>query len=226
MPLDQALATLKKLHGGNINLTSAGTPLIYTRAGYELNVNPPAGESFQLDYTYPPGTQRVTAISHMSQYYPPVSHANMLEGLRAKYGKETLAIAGPAPEKPGEDDRITQMWWLIDENGKAVAPGPVTNMAPYGCTADHYGSNGVAISTMVNQYMQQHQLPAPTFCDSLIIISVSFSNAETVNLAQTMMIDNALLLRDVKSTGDYQTELAKKQHEQQIQQANQAKPTL
>jgi hypothetical protein len=222
MPIDEALAVLKKLHGGNVNLTSAGNPINYTRVNYQLNVNPPAGDSFQVDYTFPPGVQRVADVSHTSQYYPPVSHANMLEGLRAKYGKETLAIAGPAPAKPGEDARITQMYWLFDENGKAIAPGPVTNMAPYGCTQEH---SGVGYATMVNQYMH-NGLPTPTFCDSLIILNVAFSNAETVALSMTTIIDNGLLLRSVKTTGDYQAELAKKQHEQQLKQANQAKPTL
>jgi len=125
---------MKKLHGGNINLVSAGNPVNYTRVSYQLNVNPPAGDSFQVDYTFPPGVQRVLKVNRGTQYYPQVSHANMLEGLRAKYGKETMAIAGPLPAKPGEDVRITQMYWLFDENGKPIAPGPITNMAPYGCT--------------------------------------------------------------------------------------------
>jgi hypothetical protein len=222
MPIDEALAILKKLHGGNVNVVSAGNPINYTRVNYQLNVNPPAGDSFQVDYTFPPGVQRVADVTHGSQYYPPVSHTNMLEGLRAKYGKETLAIAGPMPAKPGEDARITQMYWLFDENGKPIAPGPVTNMAPYGCTQDHYG---VGYATMVNASMQ-NRLPAPTFCDSLIILTVAFSNEETVGLSQTTIIDNGLLLRSVKATGNYQAELAKKQHEQQLQQSNQAKPTL
>ena len=222
MPIEEALAVMKKLHGGNVNLISAGNPVNYTRVSYQLNVNPPAGETFQLDYTFPPGVQRVADISHMSQYYPPVSHANMVEGLRAKYGKETLAIAGPLVAKPGEDARITSMIWLFDENGKPVPSGPVTNLAPYGCTQDHFGTG---YQTMVNASMR-NALPAPTFCDSLIILNVAFTNAETVGLSQTMIIDNGLLLRSVKATGDYQTELAKKQHEQQLQQANQAKPTL
>jgi hypothetical protein len=225
MTIDEAMAILKKMHGGNINLTSAGNPTNYTRAGYQLNVNPPAGDSFQVDYTFPPGAQRVVAISHQSQYYPQVSHANMVEGLRGKYGKETLAIAGPAPAKAGEDARITQMIWLFDENGKVLPPGPVTNLSPYGCSMDHYGSNGVAIMTMVNAYMR-NALPAPTFCDSLIILNVAFGASETVNLSQTFIIENGLLLRSVKTTGDYQAEQAKKQHDQQLQQANQAKPTL
>jgi len=82
---------------------------------------------------------------------------------------------------------------------------------------------------MVNQYMQdlsQNRLPVPTFCDSLIILTVAFSNTETVGMSQTTIIDNGLLLRSVKNTGDYDMELAKRQHEQQLKEANQAKPTL
>jgi len=225
MPIDEALAIMKKLHGGNVNLVSAGNPVNYTRVSYQLNVNPPAGDSFQVDYTFPPGVQRVVEVSRGTQYYPPVSHTNMLESLRAKYGKETLAIAGPVLAKPGDDARITQMDWLFDENGKAIVPGPVTNMAPYGCTQ----VDVVGYQTMVNTYMQnlsQNRLPVPTFCDSLIVLTVAFSNFETVALSQTTIVDNGLLHRSVKATGDYQTELAKKQHEQQLQQSNQAKPTL
>ena len=224
-PIDEALAIMKKLHGGNLNLVSAGNPVNYTRVSYQLNVNPPAGDSFQVDYTFPPGVQRVVEVSRTTQYYPQVSHNNMLESLRAKYGKETLAIAGPMVEKPGEDARITQMDWLFDENGKPIAPGPVSNMAPYGCVQ----VDAVGYQTMVNQYMQnlsQNRLPAPAYCDSLIILTVAFSNTETVGLSMTTIIDNGLLHRAVKATGDYQTELAKKQHELQLQQSNQAKPTL
>ncbi len=222
MPAEDAVAILKKLHGGNVNVISAGSPVNYTRANYQLNVNPPAGDTFQLNYSFPPGVQRVTSISHQSQYYPQVSHSNMLDSLRAKYGKETLAIAGPLVAKPGEDARITQMDWLFDENGKAIPPGPVSNMAPYGCVQAY---DGVNMSGLVNAAMQNRQ-PAPTYCDSLIILTVAFSNMETVGLAQTTIIDNGLLLRSVKTTGDYQTEQAKKQHDLQLQQANQAKPTL
>jgi len=117
------------------------------------------------------------------------------------------------------------MIWLFDENGKTIGPGPVTNLSPYGCSEDLYGSNGVAMNTLVNQYLS-NALPAPSFCNSLIILSVAFSADETIYHSQATIIDNGLLLRSVKATGDYQADLAKKQHEQQLQQANQAKPTL
>ena len=54
------------------------------------------------------------------------------------------------------------------------------------------------------------------------VIRVAFGADETIYHSQATIIDNGLLLRSVKTTGDYQAELAKKQHEQQLQQANQA----
>jgi hypothetical protein len=94
-----------------------------------------------------------------------------VDALRQKYGKE-LCVHASVPnhptDEPENDGQIDAMWWVFDEQGHLLPPGPHHNSA-YGCVSEREGGQGY--NQMVINYLN-NSLPAATFCDSVIVLYV------------------------------------------------------
>jgi hypothetical protein len=233
---------LKKLHPGAAVQTLAGgpAPLLYgVSQNYQQSVNPFAGDSFTVNYTYEAGKpQAVYYLFRTVRYLEPVAKANLIDGLRKKYGNETLADMSGNRGPTTNDADIAEMYWLYDEQGHIVHPGnPDLGHLPYGCQGD-YDANSVG-----SQYRDMirdvagvglpgiQPLPAPTFCDTVIVLHMIIDGYEgnstsLVKDTRTALLDKALLRRSAIAVGGAQKAQAQKQRQNEQNQANQAKPNL
>jgi hypothetical protein len=232
---------LKSLHPGAAVQTLAGGPgslLFGVSQNYQQSVNPFAGDSFTVNYTYEAGSlQVVYHLFRTVRYLEPVTKGNLIDGLRKKYGQETLAD-GENHYPTTNDADIAEMYWLFDEKGHVVHPGnPDPNHVPYGCQGD-YDANAAGgqyrnmIRDVGNAGVSGVQpLAAATFCDSLIVLHMIVdgfqgNNPNLVTDTRTVLLDRALLRRSAIAVGSAQKAQAQRQRQNEQNQAQQAKPNL
>jgi hypothetical protein len=178
-------------------------------------------DNINVDYTWTPNKPTAFLIKRSLPYPQPVVHQVLVDALRQKYGKEIQADGASASTTVVTDDNIAAMWWLFDEQGHPVPRGPVTGHEPYGCI---YVQEGQAYNKVVMDYLN-HSLPAASFCDSVILLYVRFEPGP-VHSTTTYLVDLALLRRSAVATGDWARAGAQKQHQEEQQKANQAKPSF
>jgi hypothetical protein len=178
-------------------------------------------DNINVDYTWTPNKPTAFLIKRSLPYPQPVVHQTLVDALRQKYGKEIQADGASASITVVTDDNIAAMWWLFDEQGHPVPRGPVTGHEPYGCI---YVQEGQAYNKVVMDYLN-HSLPAASFCDSVILLYVKFEPGP-VHSTTTYLVDLALLRRSAVATGDWARAGAQKQHQEEQQKANQAKPSF
>jgi hypothetical protein len=230
-------AVLKKLHPGVAVQTVAGGPaplLFGVYMGFEEPANPSAGDSITVNYTFEAGAPQVVYDLYRAvRYLQPVGKVNLIDALRQKYGQETLANAvNHLPTTNAAD--IVEMSWLFDEKGHVVHPGnPDPGNVPYGCQGDIDATSvGSQYRNMIGDVANAgkpgfHQLPAPTFCDTLIVLHVDIDAAgNLVPNTRTVLLDWALRRRSAIAIGNAQRAQAQKQQQNEQNQANQAKPNL
>lgn len=103
-----------------------------------------------VDITLPSNPQVVWYVGRQTAQ-PNVNRAVMLAALRQKYGKETIAFNSQTSKPTTNDSAITQMWWIMDEQGHLMSGTPPiasnTN-TPYGCPAPE-GTDGGPHSDVV-----------------------------------------------------------------------------
>ncbi|MBS0378341.1 MAG: hypothetical protein JSS29_07635 [Proteobacteria bacterium] len=219
---EEATNLIRGMHGGRMSTTPMGRePATGLRSSWQSG-EPNNNESLEIGLTMPPAApQLVYFVTRGTSYPQMLSHASAIAALREKYGRETLAIAGGGPARPGDDTGIGNMYWLFDESGKLVPPGSVSNQLPYGCA----GLADNQYTSLVSDYVYK-RMPPPGFCESVIVINAAFAPGDMTRSLTVTMVDNALMLRAVRATGDYQTQQATQQHDRQLQQSGQTKPSL
>jgi hypothetical protein len=234
-------AILKKLHPGVAVQTLAGgpAPLLFGASQTLWIPVPQSGDAITVNYTYEAGKpQAVYFLFRTVRYLEPVAKANLIDGLRKKYGHETLADMSGSRGPTTNDADIQEMYWLFDEQGHVVHPGnPDPGHIPYGCQGDYaVGDGGNTYRNMIRDYTNGQQaggqpLAAATFCDSLIVLHMIIDGYEgnSTNLVKdtrTVLLDRALLRRSAIAIGSAQKAQAQKQRQNEQNQANQAKPNL
>jgi hypothetical protein len=230
IPGDEVTGIIKKLHA---NATFQPEFGFIRGSGIADTGKQPAGiwaqssvtqalvDSINVDYTWTPNKPTAFLIKRSLPYPQPVVHQTLVDALRQKYGKEIQADGASASITVVTDDNIAAMWWLFDEQGHPVPRGPVTGHEPYGCM---YVREGQAYNKVVMDYLN-HSLPPATFCDSLILLYVQFEPGP-VHSTTTYLVDLALLRRSAVATGDWARAGTQKQHQEEQQKANQAKPSF
>jgi hypothetical protein len=225
VPREEVSGLIKKLYpAAVIQIEGRGEPLTGVYSGNVLKAIPknvgaygPPGETIYAEYTMPPNKQLAYLVYRDIKFSEPIDRQNFLDALHQKYGKETSY----APAVNGG-----MLWWLFDEQGRPVPAGKSPNGSPpYGC--DTGGPpNGNAFLNKVNDYLN-NRLPAPTFCDSVVLLKVGYGGtATTVQTSYSYLVDGALWRREAIVTGDAQKAQAQQQKQQEVQKANQAKPNL
>ena len=177
----------------------------------------PASEKIYVENVLPPAKGVVYYINRYSTFAQPMSQRNYLDAVHKKYGPETAVRVG---------NGFRSLWWLSDEQGHPVKPAEAQGefQGPYGCTLS-IDPGGSGFNSTISQYVN-NQLPAVTYCDSLVILYVQIPETELIAAVTSVLVDRAMLRREAVSDGKAQ-QAAQQQKNKEIQQkANQAKPNL
>jgi hypothetical protein len=184
-------------------------------------------ERVSVHLTPPPNQQVVwKVVRQLSQQK--IYRANVLSSLREKYGKET----GTTPFV-ANDQQITDMWWTFDEQGHPAKPVPGPS-DPDGVekatdcsrrfSASEGGSSWFAPNNLENSV---NGLNKSDWCNSSGIgVHASFGPAEIVTLLLVETFNVPLAVRSAKAEMAFVNDVVKRQQQQQIDQAKQAKPKL
>jgi hypothetical protein len=212
MPREDVAGILLKLHPGN-PIQPEGPNTV---AGLFFSSDLPGksgGDNIHVEFTLPPGKQRVYYIERGLQYKLPLSRDNVLASLRQKYGHEIFY-----------DPNGAHMFWLFDEQGHPIPPDKnAQQRSPYGCDTAATAGN-MYFRSQVNAYLHDG-LPPATFCDSVIVLHIMVP-PDPVVLIGTSLEDRALFRREVIAAGEAAKAEGQKQRQQELKNANQAKPNL
>ena len=185
-------------------------------------------ERVSVHLTPPPNQQVVwKVVRQLSQQQ--IYRANVLSSLREKYGKET----GTTPFV-ANDQQITDMWWILDEQGhpaKLPVPRPSDQngvQTAADCrgrfNASEGGSSWFAPNNLENKV---NGLDTSDWCNSSGIgVHASFGPAEIVSLLLVETFNVPLAVRSAKAEMAFVNDVVKRQQQQQIDQSKQAKPKL
>ncbi len=124
-PLADAAATLRKLYSGQgarvdaLNGQSMGAQHQAWPQTLRAASDSIGSEEADVDVTYPPNAPVVWHMSRIA-HQPNVAHDVLVAALRAKYGKETVALHGGSDAPVTVDRQIMEMYWVYDEQGKLM----------------------------------------------------------------------------------------------------------
>lgn len=218
-PRADASAALLKLYPGNpVNPEGPDTV-----AGMSLgNVDLPGksgSDNIHLEFTLPPGKQQVYYIERSVFYRQQMARANVITSLHQKYGQEIF-----------EDKNSGRgaMYWLFDEQGHPIPADKDAQQrdshTPYGCDADE--ASGKMLFLNQQRTYASGGLPPATFCDSLIVLRVTVAEDQNVDRIFTVLEDRALLRREVTAAGEAAKAQNQQKRQQELKNAQQAKPNL
>ena len=148
-----------------------------------------------VSLTLPPQPQLVWRVFRTLQQ-PNVARATVIGALRQKYGKEAHALRGTSAPA-ANDDEIDSMWWVFDEQGRAVGNSQLQQTRPNGC-ASAFGPGG-------GYYMQvaRNLGHGPTgWCATHFVgLKAIITNRPILPYIVLEMDDEALLMRAAAATG-------------------------
>lgn len=181
-------------------------------------------ERVSVHLTPPPNQQVVWKVVRLLSQQK-IYRANVLSSLREKYGRE----AGTTPFV-ANDQQITDMWWILDEQGHpAKLPGGQAGVeAAADCVkrfnASEAGSSWFAPNNLENSV---NGLDKTDWCNSSgIVVHASFSQAEIITQLAVETFNVPLAVRSAKAEMAFVNDVVRRQRQQQIDQAKQAKPKL
>ena len=221
MPMAEAAAIVQKLNPGR--------PMDSLRDG------PNANQSFvdtlrvadsrvvtdtYVSLTLPPQPQLVWRVYRTLQQ-PNVARTTVIGALRQKYGKEAHALRGTSVPA-ANDDEIDSMWWVFDEQGRAVSNTQLQQARPNGC-ASAFGPGG-------GYYMQvaRNLAHGPTgWCATHFVgLKAIITTRPILPYVILEMDDEALLMRSAAATGAWVRGESEQARQQALERANQVKPQL
>lgn len=212
-PREMASSALLKLYPGN-SVRPEGPDTVAGMSMINIDLPGKSGaDNVHLEFTLPPGKQRVYYIERGVFYKQPMSYDNVVAALRQKYGHELFVDHGSG-----------ETFWLFDEQGHLTPPDTDPTRTPYNCNADD-ASEKMLFHSQVNSYLH-NELPPATFCDSLIVLRITIPQVQLVDRLFTVVEDRALLRREVIAAGELQKEQIQKQQKQNLNNAQQAKPVF
>ena len=156
-----------------------------------------------------------------------IAHNVLVAGLRQKYGKETYAVSTPG--RPVTDDsQIQQMWWVFDEQGHLAPQAQIVSGVPFGCQGAYTNNNTGVSFNYYRSFMagaNADSMP-PACASSYVGVLATMSNQPILTDVNVDIVDLPLLNRSAAATNAWVKGQADKAQQEQLQRANQAKPTL
>lgn len=180
----------------------------------------------QISFTAPPGPQVVWHFTR-SAFHMNINHGTLLAALRAKYGKETVAMTNSNYEVTTEDSRIAEIYWLYNELGERAAMPPTTAFPGRG-TIDGCGTaagNGGPVMPVDD--VDDGPLPSiKGWCRTMVSLHVSITDQTIVQNTITEMVDMPLAFRTAHAAKVWQANLAAEQRKKAIDKSKTVTPTL
>ncbi|HXX24968.1 MAG TPA: hypothetical protein VEO19_17650 [Terriglobia bacterium] len=212
-PREGVSGLLLKLYPGN-SIRPEGPDTVAGLSMINIDLPGKSGsDNVHVEYTLTPGKQRVYYIERGVFYKQHMSRDNVVAALRQKYGQEIYVHPNGG-----------ETYWLFDEQGHPIPPDKKANGSPYGCDADD-ASGKMLFHSQINAYLHG-ALPPATFCDSVIVLRVTLPQDQYIDRIFTVLEDRALLRREVTAAGEAQKAQNQKQQQQDLKNAQQAKPVL
>jgi hypothetical protein len=230
MPNAAALATLRAAYKNSVQVATG--PVTYpgypkpVQLEYGVNINtlgsPP--EKIWVESTPPPEPARVWRVFRQaSDYNRPTTHAQLLAGLRQKYGKETVAKVGNTVAR--SDAEATSLWWLYDEQGRpAPLPGGGIDEV-YQCLTKYPPGNSQA--ALVRN--STDRAPEHNYCTtSLVVVSADVTQTQDglVPLYTVDAVDLPLATRASEGALAMMNDVGRRQQQEEIEKAQGNKPKL
>lgn len=173
-----------------------------------------------VDLTLPPQPQLVWHVSRNLQQ-PNVARATVIGALRQKYGKEAFDLRGTLVPA-ANDDEIDSMWWVFDEQGRAVTNTQLQQARPNGCATAFAAGGGYYMQVARNLGHGPTGWCATHFVGLRAIIT---TQPILKNLVLEMD-DEALLMRSAAATGAWVRGESARAQQDATNRANQVKPQL
>jgi hypothetical protein len=222
MPLDQAKAAMEKAYAGAIDASvytygaGGGSKAVYMLRTRNTDGGTPPG-TMEVDLTLPPNPQIVWQVMRAAPQ-PNVNRSVLLAALRQKYGKESLALDYDGAGATTNDNRIGEMFWVMDEQGRLVSvTPPMVNNAPFGC----------AISAGNNGGIDRPFEGLPEYCvKSYVAVHVSFGKQEIVSRTEMAMMDIPVRMRNSNATYAFTQGQNQKLMQQEQQKSKEIKPQI
>jgi hypothetical protein len=194
----------------------------YPKADYGFNVLP-TGEiatDVVVSLTAPPSRQVVWHIVRFTRRLH-ANHANVLETLREKYGKESFA--GSANGSKTTDERnIGMLFWIYDEQGKRE-PMPA---------AQAFGSNditfclGRGINLNPGPRIPMDEVKDPNWCASFVGVVAQIDPTEIVENTTVAVMDMRLANRTANAYAAWRRDVDAKARAAEIAKSKKNKPVF
>lgn len=179
-----------------------------------------------LEATRPPNQEHVWHIGLKTQIQH-INRAVLLAALRKKYGKELFATDNNA-QPSNDDSRISQLWWVFDEQGHPKSPAPaLVKGTPNGCgepgdeltSLARYGSGGGAASSAGKD--------SDPGCMWVGVHAILPSGAgEIIPYYSLSLWDAPLSVREFKVTDAWLQVQLEKARQESLQRSKEAKPVM
>ena len=221
MPMAEAAALVQKLNPGR--------PMDQLRDGPNANqlfvdtLRVADGRTVTDTYvhlTLPPQPQVVWQVSRNLQQ-PNVARATVIGALRQKYGKEAFDLRGTLVPA-ANDDEIVYMWWVFDEQGRAVTNTQLQQASPNACASGFGPSGGYYMQVARNP----GRGPAGWCATHFVGLKATLTIQPILNNLLLEMDDEALLMRAAAATGAWVRGESDRAQQDATNRANQVKPQL
>lgn len=179
-----------------------------------------------LEATRPPNQEHIWHIGLRTQRQH-INRAVLFAALRRKYGKELLAT--DFHDQPVNDDnRISNLWWVYDEQGHPRSPAPsVVNGSPNGCGDPGYGLSSKARYGSGGGDSTTAGKDADPGCMWVGVRAMFPSGAgEIIEYYFLSLWDAPLSVRESKVTDAWLQAQLEKARRESLERSKEAKPTL
>jgi hypothetical protein len=189
-----------------------------------------SANQFEIDgmisFTAPPGPQVVWHLTR-SAYHMNINHETLLAALRAKYGKETVAMTNSNYKVATDDSAIAELYWLYNEQGERIPLPPSTAFPSRGYIDECSTAEGIDGPAMPVDDQDDGPLPPiKGWCRTMVSLHVSISIQAIVQNTITRMVDMPLAYRTAHAAKVWQQNLAEEQRKKEIEKSKTVTPSL
>jgi len=231
MPAQEALTILHKTFPNDIY---QGIPASFWPStekpyyGYNLLSKEPGNfKNMSLSFTAPPGPQVIWGVMRMTQHLH-INKLTMIAALREKYGKETTAYnAGGGPTVVTNDAAIGRMIWLYDEKGSRVPQPPSTAFPRQRDVLECFMDLPLGEEPRMPKDADFAHSATDWCAHHFVAIFVTLAGGtDIIDYTNTEMVDLPLAIRTSHTAAAWLQDVAKKQHQDDLERSKEKKPVL
>ena len=235
MPAAEALTAFKTQYKQVLQSPPAqfaGAPPALMEFSTGWNVLGFPAETVVVELTSPPQKPVVWRIwRRLGNAQQQMLHADVLEGLRKKYGPETAAFPGVSlggedlATRPPADAAIGALWWLFDEQGHRL-PMPASGPQALRSCLEFFARQDIERSqTIFRAEPANEPATVPGICtSSIVIVRAGIGNRDILSSFVVDAVDMPLASRAARATVAMIKGAAANAQAQALQKAAENKP--